>query len=135
MRPFLRTALTVIAMLAGASAVADTPEQAGETAKSIEGTYSLYRDDDADGNLVCKMKITARQRTGFSVSGVDQPWSGEGRVEGNTGYYHWVFVNEQRGKTTFTINADGTLTGKVEGDILPWTYRARRSKDRAEASS
>jgi hypothetical protein len=120
-------------MLIGASGAADPPKEAGETAKSIEGTYQLYMSDNPDGNPVCKLAITARNRDGFLVFGVDQPWSGEGRIEGNTGYYHWVFVNGDRGKTTFTVNADRTLTGKVQGDIAPWTYVARRFRELAEA--
>jgi hypothetical protein len=114
-------------MLIGASGVADTPKEAAETAKSIEGIYLLYRSDNADGMPIRKLAITAREGKGFSVVGVDEAWSGEGRIEGNTGYYNWVFASGERGKTTLTINADGTLTGKVEGEIFPWTYLARRS--------
>jgi hypothetical protein len=132
MRHIPRTALTVIAMLTGASCSADTPKEAGETARSIEGIYVLYRFDTPDGILVCKMGIAARQGSDFRIYGVDQSWSGEGRIEGSTGYYHWVFVTGQRGKTTFTINPDGTLIGNVQGGVTPWTYLALPSKNKAE---
>jgi hypothetical protein len=125
--------MAVVAMLAGAGRAEDVPKAAADTARSIEGTYLLYQQDNPDGGLVCKLAITSRNETDFLVFGVDQPWSGEGRIEGKTGYYHWVFVDGARGKTTFTINADGTLTGKVRGEVLEWTYLARRSHDKAEA--
>jgi hypothetical protein len=112
---------------------ADPPKEAGETARSIEGTYLLYHSENQQGKPVCKLAITARGENSFLVFGVDQPWSGEGRIEGNTGYYYWVFVGGERGTTTFTINADKTLAGKVQGEVAPWTYHARRSTDKAEA--
>jgi hypothetical protein len=92
MRHFLRTALAAIATLTAASGLADTPREDVETAKAIEGTYLLYRWEDQDGNPIRKLTITAREGNGFSVVGVDEAWSGEGRIEGNTGYYNWVFV-------------------------------------------
>jgi hypothetical protein len=132
MKHWPRTALPGIVLLVIVFAGAGAPKEADDTAKSIEGTYLLYQGNNQNGNLICKMAITARDGKGFMAFGLDQAWSGEGRLEGNMGYYHWVFANGSRGKSTFTINEDGTLTGKVEGEIAPWTYRARRSKDKAE---
>jgi hypothetical protein len=129
----LRAAFIVIAMLTGAWGVEDTTRDNEPTARSIEGTYLLYHWDDQDGMPVRTLAIRAREGMGFSVSGVDQDWSGEGRIEGKTGYYNWVFAGGERGKTTFTINADGTLTGRVEGETTPWTYLARRSRDKDKA--
>jgi hypothetical protein len=115
-------------MLTGASGLADPPEEGVESARSIEGTYLLYHWDRQDGIPIRTMAITARAGNGFRVSGVDEAWSGDGRIEGNTGYYNWVFAGGERGKTTFTINADGTLTGNVQGEVIPWTYLARRTQ-------
>jgi hypothetical protein len=128
MRQVLAMALATVALLISISGQASTAGDKGPRAISIEGVYLLYQWDDQDGKPKAKMAITAREGNGFSVRGVDQTWSGEGSIDGNTGYYYWVFADGKRGKTTFTINADGTLKGEVRGEIDSWTYLARRSK-------
>jgi len=104
----------------------------GATAKSIEGDYLLYRWEDQEGNPVRKMAITAGAEKDFSIRGLDQAWSGKGRIDGNNGYYNWEFVTGERGRTTFTINSNGTLKGEVRGEIAPWTYLARPSTEDAD---
>ena len=105
---------------------------AWKSAKSIEGDYLIYLWEDQKGNPVRTMAITAGTGKDFSIRGLDQPWSGKGRIDGNRGYYDWTFVTGERGKTTFAINSDGTLKGEVRGEIAPWTYLARPSTDDAD---
>jgi hypothetical protein len=107
-------------------------DRARNTPKSIEGVYRLYRWEDQEGNPIRTMAITAEAGNEFSIRGLDEAWSGEGRVGGDSGYYNWTFANGQTGKTTFTINSDGTLKGEVRGQINPWTYLARRSMEAAD---
>jgi hypothetical protein len=118
-----KSVLASVVMI-GAVAQADIRKENDGPAKSIEGVYLLYR--------IEKFAITARRDKGFSIRGLDQAWSGEGRIDGNEGYYNWIFADGKTGRTTFTINADGTLTGQVRGAGLDWLYLARPSKEKAE---
>ncbi len=115
----LATSVVTLVILVSALEAADAPKGSGETAKSIEGVYSLYRWEDQGGMPIRKMAITARTEKEFSIRGLDEAWSGEGSIDGNNGYYHWVFVTGERGKSTFKINSDGTLKGEVRGEIEP----------------
>jgi hypothetical protein len=124
----LATSVAALALLTGGPAGAGPAGQDGKAAKPIEGAYVLSRWGDPAGTPVTRMVITAREGNGFSVRGSDQAWSGEGRVDGDKGYYNWVFATGERGKTTFTINPDGTLKGEVSGEVTPWTFHARRAK-------
>jgi RNA polymerase sigma factor (sigma-70 family) len=96
-------------------------------ARSIAGVYRLFARDNPDAGLVCKMEVIARDGNSFSVRGLDQNWSGEGKLDGRSGYYNWVFDEGQTGRTTFTIGRDGTLRGEVLGeqDQVNWSYLAR----------
>jgi hypothetical protein len=105
---------------------------AWKTAKSIEGDYLLYRWEDQEGMPVRTMTITAGTGQDFSIRGLDEAWSGQGRIDGNHGYYHWAFATGEMGKSTFTINRDGTLKGEVRGEIVPWSYLARPSAEGAD---
>jgi hypothetical protein len=128
MRHLLATALATFALVTGVSSQANTAGDKGPTTASIEGVYLLYHWGDQDGKPVAKMAITARDAKSFSVRGLDQTWSGEGSIDGNTGYFNWVFADGKKGKTTFTHNLDGTLKGEVRGEVGDWTYLARRPK-------
>jgi hypothetical protein len=128
MAHLLVTSVAALALLTGGPGRAGLAEGDGKAAKSLEGAYVLSRWGDPAGTPVARMVITAREGNGFSVRGSDQAWSGEGRVDGDRGYYNWVFATGERGKATFTINPDGTLKGEVRGEIDPWTFLARRAK-------
>ena len=132
MQRFLATAVAFFALLTSALGDSGAPTPTGDSAQSIAGVYLLYRWEDQAGLPVRKMVITARTGPDFSVRGLDQGWSGEGRIEGNEGFYLWVFATGERGKTTFTVNSDGSLKGEVRGEIAAWTYLARRSPAAAE---
>jgi hypothetical protein len=126
MAKLLATSLAALALLTGSSGGIGPPEGDCKSYQSIAGAYVLSGWGDPGGTPVTRMVITARDGNGFWVRGSGQAWSGEGRVDGRRGYYNWVFATGEKGKTTFTINPDGTLQGKVRGGIAPWTYVARR---------
>jgi len=61
-------------------------------------------------------------------------WRGTGRVPGEHGYYDWAFVGGRRGRTTFSIGADGSLLGKVreaDGGGIHWDFVGERAKGAA----
>jgi hypothetical protein len=146
------TLLAALAVLIGSAGGAGQAGGDGAAPKSIEGTYVLSRWGDPGATSINRMVIMAREGDGFSVRGSNDAWSGEGRVDGTGGYYNWVFSTGETGKTTFTINPDGTLKGDVrpllsifgdpawgvepyarlKGDVRVtierWTYLARREK-------
>jgi hypothetical protein len=128
MAQLLATSLAALALLTGSPGGIGPSEGDGKSYQSIEGAYVLSRLGDPARTPVTRMVIAAREGNGFSVRGSGQAWSGEGRVDGKEGYYNWVFATGEKGKTTFTINPDGTLKGEVRGGIAPWTYLARREK-------
>ncbi len=95
------------------------------------GLYSLYVLGN-DNNAVGHMTITAWGADTFLIRGTD--WVGMGKIEGSQGYYDWKFdanspfrdLRGMTGRTTFTINPDGTLKGHVVGSGLDWWYLARK---------
>ena len=125
-------ALTVFALagLAGAQDQTGPAGAFGVKAAAIAGTYALYQSED--GEPVTRMVIAARGEKTFTIRGVDQSWAGEGAIDGNKGYYYWIFDDGKTGRTTFTINPDGTLKGHVLGSGLDWWYRANPVKNRTQ---
>jgi hypothetical protein len=115
----------IATVLLGAFGQVDADKEK-KAASSIAGVYHLYVAEAPAGRPIAKMAITLRGK-GFSVRGLDQPWSGEGRVDGANGFYNWIFEDGNSGKTTFTLHADGTLRGHVVGSGLNWKYVARKS--------
>ena len=78
------------------------------------------------------MKISEQHGNQFLIS-IAYPtgdpaidWKGSGVVNGNTGYYDWVFTDGKKGRTTFRIDKSGNLHGYVKGSDLNWKYVARR---------
>jgi hypothetical protein len=53
-------------------------------------------------------------------------WKGSGVVDGNDGYYDWVFPDGKKGRTTFRIDKFGNLHGMVRGSGIDWDYEAQR---------
>jgi hypothetical protein len=128
MAKLLATSLAALALLTSSPGGVGPAEGDGKSYRSIEGSYVLSWWGDPGKTPITRMVITAREGNRFSVRGSGQAWSGEGRVDGKEGYYNWVFATGEKGKTTFTINPDGTLKGEVRGGIPPWTYLALREK-------
>lgn len=78
--------------------------------------------------LITRMEIFGQKGNTFSVRGVQQDWGGQGKLNGMEGYYDWKFGNGKTGRTTFTVNTDGTIKGHVLGSGIDWVYIAKKSK-------
>src|SRR5205814_2210896 len=104
-------------VLLGGLGQADVQKEKG-SANKFNGIYFLYPKDTSNEEPIAKMAITGRGDEGFSVRGLGQAWSGEGRIDDGKGFYNWIFENGDSGKTTLTINTDGTLHGHVVGSSL-----------------
>lgn len=94
----------------------------------IEGRYNLYKDGHPEKGLITRMEIFGQKGNTFSVRGVQQDWGGQGKLNGMEGYYDWKFGNGKTGRTTFTVNTDGTIKGHVLGSGIDWVYIAKKSK-------
>ena len=112
--------LLTVGLALGQAAAQKSP---GGAADSISGAYVLYRLEVPEKNAVGKMVITGWGGDRFLIQGAG--WVGEGKVEGEKGYYDWKFEDGRTGRTTFVINPDGTLKGYVLGSGLDWRYLAR----------
>jgi len=53
-------------------------------------------------------------------------WKGSGMVNGNKGYYDWVFKDGKKERTTFRIEKSGNLYGMVCGSGINWDYVAQQ---------
>lgn len=51
-------------------------------------------------------------------------WKGSGVVNGNNGFYDWVFTDGKKGRTTLRIDKSGNLHGMVRGSGISWDYVA-----------
>ncbi len=124
---------TVVAIAEGQTASQNEPAVSVE---SIAGIYSLSHWQSSNNIPVAQMAIIAWSKDTFFVRGVgekpDQVWVGMGGVDGREGYYEWKFADGKSGRTTFVINADGTLKGHVLGSGLDWWYLARRAQSASE---
>jgi hypothetical protein len=127
MIPFFRLSLAASIVLLTVVHPADAQRNVEAAAPSVGGVYQLYPVGAENGSPIAKMLITWREDQYFSVRGLGQTWSGEGRIEEGKGFYNWIFENGDSGKTTLTVNADGTLNGHVVGSGLNWMYLARKS--------
>ena len=99
---------------------------------NIAGNYALFKEGDLNGKCVGHMNIGHLQNGQF-VIGIAAPsgnpatdWQGKGILQGNSGYYTWVFKNGKKGRTTFSIDKSGNIHGKVRGSGVNWDYVARR---------
>jgi hypothetical protein len=98
----------------------------------ITGNYILYREGNMLGKVEGYMKINSKRGNQFSI-GITAPtgdpaidWKGNGVVNGDEGYYDWVFTDGKKGRTTFRIDEEGNLHGMVRGSGLNWDYVARK---------
>jgi hypothetical protein len=104
-------------------------------ARDITGIYALYRaPDQALSEPVTIMKISAQRGNQFLV-GIATPtadpkkdWEGRGVIDGSKGYFDWVFADGKKGRTTFTFEENGTMTGTVKGADQAWQFVTRPVK-------
>jgi len=91
----------------------------------LEGTYDLFQDNEVVG----EMTVYNQSESEFAVRAKE--WDAQGHISGREGYYDWRFAKGelagQTGRTTFTVQQDGNLVGKVQGDRpeLKWAYLAK----------
>ena len=64
---------------------------------------------------------------GFFIAGMGQPWTGQGQVNGQSGFYDWKFSDGRSGRTDFRINPDGSLQGHVVGPGIDSEFIARHA--------
>ena len=109
------------------------PDPPPEYPKLI-GIYDLrHRIEDATANCP-QMRISWQDGRHFEVAigaATGNPaidWQGRGVINGASGYYDWVFPDGKRGRTTFTIDADGNLLGQVRGAGIDWDYVGKRKE-------
>jgi hypothetical protein len=102
--------------------------------RQLEGTYRLSHKNDAARIGLVALKIWGQQGNTFQV-GIDAPtgnpgidWEGRGVINGDQGYYDWVFPDGKRGRTTFTVDKDGVVHGQVRGGGIDWDYVGIRSR-------
>jgi len=106
-----------------------------ERAPDLNGTYDLYQDE----RLVGEMTIFNQTENEFSVRATE--WRAEGHLRGREGYYDWRFsggdMAGETGRTTFVVQADGSLAGHVQGDktSLQWRYLAKPRKKATSPAS
>jgi len=98
----------------------------------ISGNYVLYREGDLFGKVAGYMMISEQYGNQFLIS-IAYPtgdptmdWKGSGMVNGNKGYYDWVFTDGKKGRTTFRIEKSGNLHGMVRGSGINWDYVAQQ---------
>ncbi len=94
---------------------------------SLTGEYVLYfHNTREDGPPVARFAIRMSGGETFTIAGVGQSWTGEGRCAAGRGHYDWVFTDGRRGRTTFTLTPEGGIAGHVVGGDIDWRYVARR---------
>jgi hypothetical protein len=111
--------IATLCMFGGVCAFA----QSGQV--NLSGIYDVYRLDDQRVRVTGE--IIRQVGQDFTISGIGQPWSGQGSVTGRHGYYDWRFSDGKSGRTEFSINQDGSLQEHVFGSGLDFMFLARRS--------
>jgi tetratricopeptide (TPR) repeat protein len=97
------------------------PKRTPAAPRPIAGTYGLIREQDPEAKSQGDLKIGAVREDGrFDVEGKD--WKGKGVIDGDRGYYDWRFLDGSTGRTTFTVDAEGRLHGRVVGVNIDWKY-------------
>jgi len=92
---------------------------------ALEGTYDLFQGKEVTGEM------TVFNQSGSEFAVRAQDWNAQGHISGRDGYYDWRFASGelagQTGRTTFTVQPNGDLVGKVQGDRpeLKWAYLAK----------
>jgi len=106
------------------------PEPVRE-ARRLDGVYGLSVKGAASSDFI-RMKIWNQLGNTFMV-GIADPsghprndWEGRGVIEGDRGYYDWVFGDGKTGRTTFTVDKEGYIHGQVRGGGLNWDYVGRK---------
>lgn len=100
--------------------------------QNLTGTYALYQKGKESKGVVGYMRITRQQGNSFSIGNASPTgnpaydWTGQGSINGNSGYYTWRFEDGKTGKTTFTVDNAGNLHGQVWGSGVNWGYIARK---------
>jgi len=89
----------------------------------VDGLYDVHPLGQPN-MLVGNMEIES-QGPYIIVRGIGQNWTGQGQMNGGTGFYDWRFANGASGRTDLTVNPDGSLQGHVVGSGLNWRYEAR----------
>ncbi len=118
-------ALGVLVGAGGAASRAAAPPD-------VTGVYALFSADDTGGKPVGHIVISSQRGAQFLVGiaiptgEAKQDWEGRGVIEGAAGAYEWVFPDGKTGRTTFTLEADGSLKGRVRGSGVDWNYVAKR---------
>lgn len=98
----------------------------------LVGTYALYKKEESGKAPISLMTIFAQHGSQFLVGntlatgGAAEDWEGRGQIDGDTGAYDWVFLDGKKGRTTFTVDADGNLCGEVRGAGIDWNYVGKR---------
>lgn len=94
----------------------------------LTGIYALFPANNPSGGPTARMSISSRQGREFTV-GIAKPtgnpkydWEGRGVIDGDEGYYDWVFEDGKRGRTTIRIDSAGQLRGQVRGAGIDWDY-------------
>jgi hypothetical protein len=105
----------------------------GQKPASIEGRYDLYVDGHPEEGVRTHMEIFGQKGNSFSVRGIEQDWGGQGTLKKTEGYYDWKFGDGRTGRTTITVNSDGTITGHVSGSGLDWVYMAKKKSGEGES--
>ncbi|HOB51572.1 MAG TPA: hypothetical protein PK176_12625 [Acidobacteriota bacterium] len=119
-------------LLAGLVCVLVCPALTQGETTDLTGVYALYHADGGSGRVEGYMRITQTGDHAFTVGiairtgDPAMDWQGNGEVTGTQGYYDWRFDDGKSGRTTFTIDPDGTLHGQVQGSGLNWRYVARK---------
>jgi hypothetical protein len=100
-------------------------------APNVEGDYLLFRESEPNGPPVAAMNFFNQKGSDFMVAG--SGWGASGHLTGSSGYYDWNFTDGRKGRTTFTVQADGGLRGHVQGanNDINWKFVARKTKRRA----
>ena len=107
---------------------------AAQKTSPISGVYELVEVSRRD-KIVATMELMTNGTGDLLVQGIGSEWTGKGKASANTGYYDWKFSDGKMGRTTFVINADGTLTGHVFGSGLDWRFLARRQPQTSKPQS
>jgi hypothetical protein len=89
----------------------------------VEGLYDVYR--IGQPNIHAGILAIRTHGSSITVLGIGQDWTGQGQINGASGFYNWRFSNGASGRTDLTVNADGSLQGHVLGAGLNWWYVAR----------
>jgi HEAT repeat protein len=100
--------------------VALRPKRTPTPPRPVAGTYAIADEGDP-AKPRGEITIGAVGDGGrFEIEGKD--WKGRGVVTGDRGYYDWKFLDGSTGRTTFTVDAEGRLHGRVVGGGVDWKY-------------